>query len=104
MYNPLPGGSTTMFPMEKKKHLNFSEFTKRKIAVQNHKLEEIVEMMEEGEMPLKSYTWLGLHPEAKLSAEQKTGSFHGPNHKWTRSKTGILLIHWSLKENKIRNG
>ena len=53
-----------------KKHLNFSEFTKRRIAVQNHKLEEIVEMVEEGEMPLKSYTWLGLHPDAKLTQDQ----------------------------------
>ena len=56
---------------EGKKHLNFSEFTIRRIAVQNHKLEEIVEMVEEGEMPLKSYTWLGLHPDAKLTQDQK---------------------------------
>lgn len=55
-----------------KKHLNFSEFTKKRIAVQNHKLEEIVEMVEEGEMPLKSYTWLGLHPDAKLTEDQRS--------------------------------
>jgi hypothetical protein len=54
-----------------KKHLNYSEFTNRPIAIQNHKFEETVEMVKEGEMPLKSYTWLGLHPEAKLSEEQR---------------------------------
>ncbi|MBK8701594.1 MAG: heme-binding domain-containing protein [Saprospiraceae bacterium] len=54
-----------------KKHFNLSEFTNRKIAVQHHKLEEMVEMVEEGEMPLKSYTFLGLHKEANLSPEQR---------------------------------
>ncbi len=54
-----------------KKHLNFSNFTSRPIAVQNHKLEETIEMIEHNEMPLASYTWFGLHPQAKLSATQK---------------------------------
>jgi Haem-binding domain len=56
---------------EGKAHLNFSEFTKRRIAVQNHKLEEITEMVKEKEMPLPSYTYLGLHPEANLTDEQR---------------------------------
>lgn len=55
-----------------KRHLNLSEFTKMKIAIQNHKLEEVIETVDEGEMPLPSYTYLGLHPEAKLSEAQKT--------------------------------
>jgi len=54
-----------------KRHLNFSNFTSRTIAVQNHKFEEVVEMVEEKEMPLPSYTWLGLHPEAKLTDQQR---------------------------------
>jgi hypothetical protein len=54
-----------------KQHLNFSEFTKRKIAVQNHKLEEIVEMVQEKEMPIPSYTWLGAHGDANLTDEQR---------------------------------
>jgi len=54
-----------------KRHLNFSDFTKSTTARQNHKFEEIIETVEEGEMPLKSYTYLGLHAEAKLTAEQK---------------------------------
>ncbi|MFC3878640.1 heme-binding domain-containing protein [Algoriphagus namhaensis] len=54
-----------------KRHLNFSEFTKLPLAVQNHKLEETIEMVENGEMPLDDYTNFGLHPEANLSAEQR---------------------------------
>jgi hypothetical protein len=56
---------------EGKAHLNFSEFTKRRIAVQNHKLEEITEMVKEKEMPLPSYTYLGLHPEANLTDQER---------------------------------
>ncbi|MBK5279776.1 MAG: heme-binding domain-containing protein [Bacteroidia bacterium] len=55
-----------------KKHLNFSTFNKMPIAVQNHKFEEVIEMVKEGEMPLPSYTWLGLHEGANLTdAERK---------------------------------
>jgi hypothetical protein len=54
-----------------KRHLNFSNFTSRPIAIQNHKFEEIVEMVEEEEMPLASYTWFGLHEGADLTAGQR---------------------------------
>jgi len=54
-----------------KRHLNFSEFTKRPIAIQNHKLEETIEMVEKRDMPLESYTYLGLHGEANLTEEQR---------------------------------
>ena len=54
-----------------KKHLNFSEFTKSRISVQNHKFEEIIEMVEDKEMPLPSYTYLGLHPQANLTDNQR---------------------------------
>ncbi|GAB4413585.1 MAG: hypothetical protein OHK0039_20640 [Bacteroidia bacterium] len=54
---------------EGKGHLNFSTFTQNRIAVQNHKFEEIVETVEEGEMPLDSYTWT--HTDARLSPEQR---------------------------------
>ncbi len=54
-----------------KRHLNFSNFTSRPIAVQNHKLEETIEMVKEGEMPLSSYTWLGLHSDANLTSAQR---------------------------------
>ncbi|MGM5469729.1 heme-binding domain-containing protein [Flavobacteriaceae bacterium LMO-SS05] len=54
-----------------KQNLNFSEFTKRPIAIQNHKLEEIIEQVEKKEMPLPPYTNLGLHSEANLTDEQR---------------------------------
>jgi hypothetical protein len=53
-----------------KRHLNFSAFTNRNIAYQNHKFEEIIEMLKEKEMPLPSYTWFGLHPEANLTEHE----------------------------------
>ena len=52
-----------------KRHLNFSTFTGRKVAIQNHKFEEIIEMVKEGEMPLASYTWI--HRDAILTEAQK---------------------------------
>lgn len=55
-----------------KRHFNFSDFTRRTIASQNHKFEEVVETVEEGEMPLSSYTWLGMHPKADLTEDQRT--------------------------------
>lgn len=54
-----------------KRHLNFSEFTSRPVSYQNHKFEETIEMIKEGEMPLPSYTYFGLHSGAKLTEAQK---------------------------------
>lgn len=51
------------------RHLNFSNLASRRIALQNKKLEEVVEMIEEGEMPLYSYTLT--HSDARLTADQK---------------------------------
>ncbi len=54
-----------------KRHLNFSDFTNMPIAIQNHKFEEVIEMVEEDEMPLPSYTYFGLHSGANLDESQK---------------------------------
>lgn len=53
---------------EGRKKLNFSTFATSDAKRQVHKLEECVEMLEKGEMPLESYL-LG-HQNARLSAEQ----------------------------------
>ena len=50
-------------------HLNFSEWGNYKSKRQDHKLEECVEMIEEDEMPMTSYTVM--HGNAKLSDNQK---------------------------------
>lgn len=52
-----------------KKHLNFDNFMGYRLYKQYHKLEEIDEVIQEGEMPMTSYTLA--HSEAKLSAGQK---------------------------------
>ncbi len=49
--------------------LNFSDWGKMSADDQRHALHECVEVLEEKRMPLGSYTWL--HPEAKLSAEER---------------------------------
>lgn len=54
---------------EGKSELNFSDLTTRRVAVQNHKMEEVIELVREGEMPLASYTWV--HRDAILTREQK---------------------------------
>ena len=52
-----------------KKHLNYDEYTNRNLRYQYHKMEETIEMVKEGKMPLKSYTWV--HKDAILTAEEK---------------------------------
>ena len=53
-----------------KSHLNFSEFATYAPKRQHHKLEETIEMVREGEMPLNTYLWM--HDKAKLSTEDQT--------------------------------
>ena len=54
---------------EGREHLNFSIWGQYSKDKRHHKVEECVEMIEEGEMPLKSYTIL--HPSANLNEEDK---------------------------------
>ena len=55
---------------EGKEHLNFSDWKLLDKAQQQHALEEIVEVLEKQEMPLKPYQWL--HSEAKMTPEKST--------------------------------
>ncbi len=54
---------------EGKRELNFSTFTMRRAAIQNHKFEEVIEMVKEGKMPLGSY--IRIHRDAILSDRQQ---------------------------------
>lgn len=54
-----------------KRELNFSEFAGYCLRRQYRKLEDMVDQLNEGEMPLPSY--LIIHTDAKLSREQKDG-------------------------------
>lgn len=51
-----------------KKHLNISKWNDYSDKKKDHKMEELIEMVEEKEMPLPSYTWT--HGDAKLSQAQ----------------------------------
>lgn len=51
-----------------KKHLNFSEWALYNENQKNHIIEDLLEELEEKEMPLKSY--LIVHENAKMTAEQ----------------------------------
>ena len=55
--------------IEGREHLNFSVWATYSPKKANHKLEECVEMLEEGEMPMSSYTLI--HKEAVLTPQQK---------------------------------
>ncbi|KAB5491971.1 MULTISPECIES: heme-binding domain-containing protein [Flagellimonas] len=51
-----------------KKHLNFSDWENYTAKKKDHKLEEVVEEVKKGGMPLKEYTWT--HGDARLTQEQ----------------------------------
>ncbi len=51
-----------------KGHLNFSDWENYSIKKKDHKLDEVIEMVEKKEMPLPSYTWT--HGDAKLTDKQ----------------------------------
>ena len=53
---------------EGKEELNFSNWASYSVKRKDHKLEEVIKMVEEKEMPLPSYTWT--HKEAKLTDAQ----------------------------------
>jgi hypothetical protein len=72
---------------EGKSELNFSEFLTYKPKKADHKLEEVVEMLQKGEMPLESYTLI--HGNAKLSEAQKTEIINWANAIRTELKPSV---------------
>lgn len=53
-----------------KKEFNLDEYTAKSLRYQYKKMEEVVEQVKEGEMPLDSYTWI--HKDAKLTEDEKS--------------------------------
>jgi uncharacterized protein YxeA len=53
---------------EGKEHFNISKWDDYSTKKKDHKFDELIEMVEEKEMPLESYTYT--HSDAKLSDEQ----------------------------------
>jgi Haem-binding domain len=62
---------------EGKKSLNLDEYTNKRLRYQYHKMEEVIEMIKEGEMPLNSYTWM--HKNAKLTNDEKDKVYNWAN-------------------------
>ena len=81
---------------EGKEELNFNKFAGYRLRRQYHKFEEIIEQVNEGEMPLKSYTLI--HRNAKLSDSQKnklTG--------WANAMLDSMRVHYPADSLKKKN-
>jgi uncharacterized membrane protein YgaE (UPF0421/DUF939 family) len=72
-----------------KKNFNLDEYTHRRPRYKYHKMEEVIEMVDEGEMPLNSYTWV--HKDAKLSKAEKDKLTA-----WARSIMEILKTEYPI--------
>lgn len=75
---------------EGKEHLNLDEFLSYEPRRQDHKMEEVVEMVKSKEMPLKSYTWG--HSNAKLSDAERVAltSWAEQVRKEITARTGFI--------------
>ena len=51
-----------------KRHLNFSNWVGNSTKRKDHKMKELIELVDEKEMPISSYTLI--HTDAKLSPDQ----------------------------------
>lgn len=79
-----------------KKHLNFSEYTNKRPRYMYHKMEEVIEMVKEGEMPLASYTWI--HKDAILTEAEKTKLYD-----WANAVMDTLKTQYPI-DSLIRKG
>jgi len=52
-----------------KKGMNLDEYTNKRLRYQYRKMEDLIEQVKEGEMPLNSYTWI--HKDAKLTKDER---------------------------------
>ena len=81
---------------EGKNGLNFSEYTNKRLRYQYHKMEEVIEVLEEGAMPIDSYTWT--HKEAILTLEEKSKL-----KTWAQSIMDTLEAHYPIDSLKRPN-
>ncbi len=78
---------------EGKEELNFSEFGKRPLANQAKKLKKLAKELEEGEMPLDSYTWM--HKEAILTESEKNTLIN-----WARNLSEQVAVNAPQEKEK----
>ena len=72
-----------------KKELNFDEYTNRRPRFQYRRMEQTIELVKDGEMPLDSYTWT--HKDAILTEEEKTKIYD-----WARSVRSALEAQYPM--------
>jgi hypothetical protein len=72
-----------------KKEVNFDEYTNKSLRFQYHKMEEVIEMVKEGKMPLNSYTWI--HKDAKLNSDEKNKIIA-----WANSVMDTMKAHYPV--------
>ena len=70
---------------EGKQKFNIDAIHEKPIKKIDHKLEEMIEMLNENEMPLWSYTLI--HKNAKLSTEQKNGLIN-----WAKAARASMAV------------
>ncbi|RTL59435.1 MAG: cytochrome C [Sphingobacteriales bacterium] len=74
-----------------KKELNFDEFTSYTPQRAHHKLDDLIDEVKEGGMPLPSYTWI--HKNAILSEAQKSTLIN-----WAQSVMDSIASKYNLPE------
>jgi len=72
-----------------KKELNFDEYINRRPRFQYRRMEQTIDLVKKGEMPLDSYTWT--HKDAILSEEEKTKLFD-----WAQSVMDTLKTQYPI--------
>ena len=72
-----------------KKGLNFDEFIDKRPRFQYRRMEQTIDLVKKGEMPLDSYTWI--HKDAILSEEEKTKLFD-----WAQSIMDTLKTQYPI--------
>jgi Haem-binding domain len=72
-----------------KKEINFDEYTGKSLRYQYHKMEEVIDEVKEGKMPLNSYTWT--HKDARLTDEEK-----GKITKWAQAVMDTMKAKYPI--------
>ncbi len=74
---------------EGKKELNFDEYTNRSLRYQYGKMNQTIDLVKKGVMPLNSYTWT--HKDARLEQDEKDKIIN-----WANSVMDTLKAHYPM--------
>jgi hypothetical protein len=72
-----------------KKGLNFDEYTNKSLRYQYGKMNQTIDLVKKGAMPLNSYTWT--HKDARLKQDEKDKII-----KWANSVMDTLKAHYPM--------